>query len=80
MTITAEPAGLAEMKQFTRATWAAGDFGESPGADCGEWASGSSNAWASAKMSGCLMSPAAQATRRSEPRRPGAGGRSRSDP
>src|SRR3954447_25718818 len=28
MTVTAEPAGLAEMKQFTRATWAAGDFGE----------------------------------------------------
>ena len=28
MTITAEPAGLAEMKQFTRGTWAAGDFAE----------------------------------------------------
>ena len=28
MTISAEPAGLAETKQFTRATWAAGDFGE----------------------------------------------------
>jgi len=28
MTITADPAGLAEMKQLTRATWAAGDFAE----------------------------------------------------
>ena len=28
MTIATDPAGLAEMKQFTRATWAAGDFGE----------------------------------------------------
>ena len=26
MTVPAEPAGLAELKQFTRATWAAGDF------------------------------------------------------
>jgi SAM-dependent methyltransferase len=27
-TITTDPAGLAELKQFTRATWAAGGFGE----------------------------------------------------
>jgi hypothetical protein len=56
MTITADPAGLADLKQFTRATWAVGErIVQRVGIG---------------KNERCLMSPAAQATRRSEPRKP----------